>query len=170
MKLRIENTWNGQPAPREMVELSLRRSEGSLLLEVDSPFYADPPPSVPPGSCWGLWDHEVVELFIVGPGEKPQYTEIELGPHGHWLVLRLNGVRQVVERELPLAFQARISSDRWTGRCTIPSEWIPEGPHRINAFAIHGVGEARRYLSMTPLPGSAPDFHQPDQFTELELP
>lgn len=166
--LDIKQEWNGTPLdPREYVHLRLRRGTGALQLEVDSPYYADPAPQAPPGPLWGLWEHEVVELFIGGPGQR--YTEIELGPHGHHLVLRLDGVRNPVERELPLVFEARVEGARWRARAELPLAWLPEGPLRGNAYAIHGLGPARRYLAWNAVPGPRPDFHQPHRFLDLPL-
>jgi hypothetical protein len=45
---------------------------------------------------------------------------------------------------------------------------VPEGPWRFNAYAIHGVGAARRYLAHFPVPGPRPDFHRLECFGALE--
>ena len=85
---RIASLWNGEPAGNgELVLLRVRSFEDFLQLDLRAPFHGDPAPALPPGPCWGLWDYEVVELFIVGKSDA--YTEIELGPHGHHLVLKL---------------------------------------------------------------------------------
>lgn len=169
LHLEIRHTWDGAEIdPEERVHLSLRDEPEGLVLTVVAPAHGDPPPAAEAGPTWGLWEHEVVELFIVGADGR--YTEIELGPHGHHLVLRLSGVRQIVERELPLTFSARVHNGRWRGVAKIPRSLLPEGPHRVNAFALHGTGETRRYLCWTPLPGPKPDFHQPDRFEIVELP
>ena len=113
----------------------------ALVIEVDAPFYADPAPKGPPGSTWALWEHEVVEVFLMGQGES--YTEVELGPHGHHLVLRLLGRRNIVERELPIEFEAHVEGDRWKGRARVPNSCLPDPILRLNAYAIHGTGAGR---------------------------
>jgi hypothetical protein len=100
----------------------------------------------------------VVELFLAGPGDR--YLEIELGPGGHHLVLLLGGVRKVVQEQLPLDFHVQHANGRWSGRAWLPAGWLPEGPWRTNAYAIHGLGAERRYLAAFPVPGEAPDFHR----------
>ena len=167
MRAVIRTTWDGVPAEAESVALSLTIDAFSLRVEVDAPYHGDPPPAGPPGPTWALWEHEVVELFVAGPGER--YTEIELGPHGHHLVLRLVGRRNIVERCLPLAFDARILGTRWRGLATLPLTLLPPGPHTMNAYAIHGAGTRRRYLALHPVPGDAPDFHRLECFRELAL-
>ncbi|RME24619.1 MAG: hypothetical protein D6798_10800 [Deltaproteobacteria bacterium] len=163
----IRTDWRGLAAPpAEHVAIALGRANSRVIVEVDAPFHGDPPPPAPPGPTWELWEHEVVELFIAGPGDH--YLELELSPHGHHLFLRLRGVRTIVERDLPLRFAATIHGRRWSGRAELDAGLLPAGPHRINATAIHGR-HPRRYLSWLPLPGSTPDFHQLDAFRPARL-
>lgn len=171
--LRVDRLWSGQPlAPEQHAELRLAAAGDDLLLTVDAPFHGDSPPPGAPGPTPGLWEHEVVELFVAGPGtdEAFEYLEVELSPHGHHLVLRLAGVRRVVESVLPLDFRASIDGGRWRGSARLPRAWLPPPPHRAAAFALHGEGAARRYLSSVTLPGDAPDFHQPHRFPPIDLP
>jgi hypothetical protein len=153
-------------APSHWITLHLMPSAAGLEIRIRAPFYEDPPPpDVAPGPVEGLWEHEVVELFISGPGER--YTEIELSPSGHHLVLQLAGVRQPVARLLDIDFVAKVVDDQWTGTAQIPALLLPPEPWRINATAIHGSGAGRIYLSWVPLPGAAPDFHQPALFRAI---
>jgi hypothetical protein len=174
--LTISNLWNGADATdRERTSIALRWVPGGLGIEVDAPFYDDPAPAARPGPCDRLWNYEVVEIFLggsaAGAADRSQapYTEIELSPHGHYLVLRLLGVRNRVDLALPLAFHATIEDARWRGRAVVPFAYLPEGDLSGNAYAVHGVGPRRRYLAAHPLPGEGPDFHQPDRFEPLDL-
>lgn len=180
--LRIAHTWDGHPlTAEEIVVVRARATATHLHLEIDAPFHGDPPPAGPPGATDGLWDFEVVELFVVEaasvePGMPPaaaRYTEIEFGPHGHHLVLRLEGVRGVVEKELAIDYSARVEGARWRGAARIDRGLLPAGPYRVNAFAIHGAGASRRFLAATPTsdtsrPGAAPDFHRPWCFPRMD--
>ena len=95
----IQNLWNGEKArDREHYTLSLKPNENGLELDIIAPFFKDPEPAGPKGSFWKLWEHEVVELFIVG--SNGHYLELECGPHGHYLVLQLDGVRSVVSHSM----------------------------------------------------------------------
>lgn len=167
--IEIDATWDGRAwPPSDAVQIFAEVQGDDLVLQIDAPFYGDPPPEGPPGTTEGLWNHEVVELFIAGEGTVPvRYLELELGPHGHHLGLQLVGVRNVVARGLPIRFQARIVGRRWTGEARVPIAWLPPPPHRVNAYAIHGLGELRCHLALAAVPGDQPDFHQPDYFVAL---
>ena len=167
MKLDITCDWRGKLLARqEHVEVLLRRVEGGAQITIRAPFYGDPAPEAPPSSVPGLWEFEVVEIFIAGPGSPIPYTEIEVGPAGHHLVLTLRGVRQPTASGLPLRVEAHIDGDRWNATAFIDDSLLPPIPWRVNATSIHGLADRRAYASTAVLPGDAPDFHQPDVFLE----
>lgn len=170
--LRIDREWDGTPAHAgESVLVRLVDGGDTLDVHVDAPYYGDPPPDAPVGPLWGLWDHEVVELFVVGVGQPEPYLEVEVGPHGHHLVILLDGARTAITaRMLPLDFEAEIRGDRWVGIARIPRDYIPFGAFRANAYSIHGVGDQRRYLASSPVPGDGPDFHRIAFFPEVQIP
>lgn len=165
--LRIESLWNGEPVPEDhWITVHLLDAGDAIELRIDAPFYGDPgPPDSAIGPTPMLWEHEVVEVFISGLDDR--YTEIEMAPSGHHLVIQLRGVRNAVAELLPLDFEARVRANRWRGVARIERSLLPDSPWRINAAAIHGSGADRAYLSCAALPGNAPDFHQPDRFLRV---
>ncbi len=164
----VNHTWDGSPLDEEAVaRIQLCLDPTHLVVNVDAPFHGDPPPGPPPGSTDGLWEHEVVEVFLVGAGDD--YLEVELGPQGHYLVLRLRGYRNVVDRHLPLAFAAAISGSRWRGEARLSRSYVPAGELRGNAFAIHGAGAERRHLAAHSVGGERPDFHRIAAFPRIRL-
>lgn len=167
LSVRIESEWHGEPVgPEHWITVHVLDAEPGIQLRITAPFYGDPlPPKCPVGPTDGLWEFEVVEVFIAGPGER--YLEIELSPTGHYLVLQLDGIRRPVRTLLPIEFRAEIVGKQWTGVANIPPDLLPSGPLRLNATAIHGSGANRTYLSAAPLPGAQPDFHQVDCFRAL---
>jgi hypothetical protein len=169
VRLHIDKTWDGVELPRAqhaVVELSAE--SGTLLIQVDAPLGEGAAPAGPPGPTEALWEHEVVELLVVGPDDR--YLEIELGPWGHHLVLRLEGVRRPVERLIPIGYETERAGDRWTGVARVPRALLPPGPHRINAFSIIEIEGARRFHAWSPVPGDKPDFHRIGLFPAQVLP
>lgn len=156
----VAHHWDGRPLDAPVARLDVRPGP-VWRLDVEARYFGDPPPPAPPGPTDRLWEYEVVELFVVG--EDDRYTEIELGPHGHHLVLQLEGVRRPVRTHLPLAYRAVIDGDRWRGTAVIDGALMP-APRRWNAFAVNGLEANRRHLAAVPVPGPAPDFHRLDAF------
>lgn len=166
----IGRSWEGALLPdAERARMKLAWEDDALRIEVDAPFSGDPAPSGPAGPTDGLWEHEVVELFVLLDLQGPRYLEVELGPHGHHLVLTLDGVRKAVGRCLPLRYEATVDGARWRGVAHLDRSLLPSRPVSFNATAIRGVGAARRYSSLVALPGPAPDFHRPDRFVPWML-
>ena len=164
----IPSTWDAEPIPdAERVEFVFAPNEMGLAIDIRSPYYDEPMPRVPVGPCWGLWEFEVVEIFVAG--RDGAYTEIELGPHGHHLILRFKEPRRPWAQELPLDYRASIQHSLWSGKALVPWSYLPPAPHRINLYAIHGLGAGRRYLALQPVPGEQPDFHQLDFFKAISF-
>lgn len=169
MTLRVSFTWDGERIPAaEVSRLRCFIENGELTVLVDAPFFNDPPPSAKPGSTDELWEHEVVELFLLGRDDR--YLEIELGPHGHYLVLQFHGRRNVIQTGLPIRYETEKLGKRWRGAAILPLSYLPQAIQRANAYAIHGEGERRRYLATFPVPGPAPDFHRLDAFGKIRWP
>jgi hypothetical protein len=176
MRWVIDKLWDGRRAmPDEIatVEASWRDPD-TLIVMVDAPRHGDPAPpaglSRAPGAAEGLWHHEVVELFIAGADGS--YLELEVGPAGHTLALAFSAPRVRAPPRAVLAsvvLPAAVSEGRWRAIVGVPSIMLPPAPHAANAYAIHGVGAARRYLAATPLAGECPDFHQPARFPACAL-
>jgi hypothetical protein len=202
----INKRWDGsllEQDKRIFISISidenepLASGEPVLVVHVDAPYYSNPIPPVVQDSCHatthrlstdeclnyeGLWNFEVVELFIKGKLDK--YIEIELGPHGHYLVLAFDGYRQCFKRRIePIYYKAEMSSDksRWVGKFVAPihllppSTGIPDALFSYNAYAIHQVaGNEREYCCVyCPLPESnylEPDFHKLELFQKISQP
>lgn len=167
MLLNIGRTWDGEDAdPEHHTSVRLEPTASGLAIDVDAPFFGDPPPSHAAGSTPRLWEHEVVEVFLLGSGER--YLEVELGPHGHYLVLALEGVRQVVATYESLDYVARRAGARWRGRAEIRREWLPTGLAWANAYAMAGRGSQRHYYCHAPTGGVRPDFHCLETFVPMD--
>jgi len=166
--LEITQGWDGGAAlAAERARVGLSWQGADLAVRVEAPDHGDPPPPSPPGHTPGLWDYEVVELFLCGPGDV--YLELELGPAGHHLVLLLHGVRKPRASPRELDVVVNRGAGRWTAGTTLPQAWLPPRPWRANAYAIHGCGPDRRYLACHPVPGDGPDFHRLQHFKPLAL-
>lgn len=166
-KLVIQHTWDGEAVGAdERVAIELGLGDAALIVDIEAPFHDDPAPPAPAGSFDGLWEFEVVELFLLGESER--YLEVELGPFGHYLVLQLRGSRRLQTKGLPLEYAHKREGQRWSGRASVPVAYLPPELHACNAYAIHGQSEQRRYLATYPVGGREPDFHCLESFEPLD--
>ena len=153
----IAHAWDGVPLPVAELAFVDLTVDTVFRSQIDAPFAGDPAPTGR-GSTPRLWEHEVVEVFVFGADGR--YTEIELGPHGHWLVLRLDGVRSVADAGHPIRYRVTVGGGRWTGTAEVDPHLLPDTPERLNLFRIAGAD--RRHDALVPVPGEGPDFHQPE--------
>ncbi|RWS23135.1 hypothetical protein B4U80_00319 [Leptotrombidium deliense] len=173
IEIAIEKTWNDiliLPDDVIKVNLSICNEKKTMNVEINAPFYNDPPPKAESGSLMGLWDFEVVEMFFLGNSEE--YLELEFGPHNHFLVLYLRGKRNIVKNLSPLEYNAVIDGKKWSGKASIPLSFFPENVRKFNCYAIHGTGEKRTYLALFPTPNGSylqPDFHRVEYFGDFKL-
>lgn len=168
LRFEIQCAWDGGPLHQEewaRVALSIDAARGTLGLSIESADYGDPAPASAPGSLPGLWEYEVVELFLLGEDER--YLELEFGPHGHFLALSFQGQRRRVGPDGALRYRAERFARHWAGKAMIPLALLPAGIRAFNLYAIHGQGAARRFLAAHPMPGPAPDFHRLEHFRPL---
>lgn len=168
--LSIDKLWDGSTADKsEWAEVAMAMTPAGVTVDVTARYHGDPAPELPPGQTDGLWNYEVVELFVAN--ENGEYLELELGPHGHYLALLFSGARDLARRDLDVICQAAIAGSMWTATAHVPRSCLPSGISRANAYAIHGTEESRRFLAASPVPGARPDFHQPRLFKLLrEIP
>ena len=169
------------PSPRVVLE----RQGSDVRFKTRAPWWQNPAPESPAGSVWGLWEYEVIEIFIVGQGGR--YLELEIGPWGHHLMLTLNAPREIERRHL-IPAQLYCERDAVTQDEDIPYlTWLSEGlisaehlpvPYRdqemvpywrVNSFWCFSWDDKRYHCSAYPLPGERPDFHQPRHFPQWVL-
>ena len=168
--LRIERLWNGEPCPddRLWAQIQVSQTKDGLLVEASGPMLHEQNiPDAPTGARVDeLWNFDVVELFLVGPGH--QYLELELGAGGHYLLLGFDSIRHRANGyetlNLPVRFE-KTGEKTWHSVVVIPQRFVPENLRTLNTFAIM----AGQFLAYSPVPGEKPDFHQPDSFPAASL-
>ena len=171
LSIRVDRLWNGDQCPDERVhcvfDLSIT-SEG-LCVQTESPILHEQ--RIPTEAAIGsrveeLWNFDVVELFLVGPGH--QYLEIELGAGGHFLILCFDRIRHQskdYKNFQPILQFHKTQQKTWVSKLTIPWKIIPENLRALNAFMI----SSGQFLAYSPLPGDKPDFHQPDFYPTISV-
>ncbi|VDP02273.1 unnamed protein product [Soboliphyme baturini] len=179
----IDKNWRGEPVDHEPFHVHLewffQRLKGRphkrvVKAFVEGPLFDDPAePDDLGGVCHNLYDYECVELFFANG--KNQYLEIEIGPHGHWLVLLFKERRVPLHLndDLELEVQNVFEGNTWRSVFEIPLAYFPPKVSRFNGYALHGSGKNRHYEAVHPIfdgrPNDAPDFHRLEFFRPIKI-
>ncbi|MBI4598982.1 hypothetical protein HY734_02170 [Candidatus Uhrbacteria bacterium] len=170
LRLPVGRLWNGSVCPDKRLSglVEVQQTEDTILVRARTPALpARRIPDTPVGSRVDrLWEYDVMEVFFVD--EDGQYLEVEIGPGGHYLVLGFEGPRCLVADfvDLPFTVRHEVRPDRSAvNELLIPRELFPTSLRAVNAFLIAGG----QYLAYHPVPGTQPDFHQPDTFPFARL-
>jgi hypothetical protein len=172
----------GQPAAGIKTTIRSRWTERDLFVLFECVYqtlYVRPAPSRY-GKTWGLWNWDVVELFIGDDWEHiERYKEFELSPQGEWLDFAIDRTPPDLEgnREWASGFEtaARIDSKQgvWYGVMRVPFVAITEAAiaegkkFRANLYRIEGP-PGKRQLVAWQVPHSD-NFHVPGAFGNLVL-
>jgi alpha-galactosidase len=124
----------------------------------------------------GLWDRDVVEVFLQPDrfGEK-YYKEFEVSPHGQWLDLDITpqGLRHIAS-----GMRSRVKLDEsaglWTAEIAIPfaavaASFDSSQLWRVNFFRCEGLDPQRFYSAWQPTETETPNFHVPQKFGWLRF-
>jgi hypothetical protein len=189
VNLVIDKDWKGNDSGVEPyhVDFSISQTTGDVMIAIDAPFFNDPKPPQPQGKVDNLYDYEVVELFISGYSstyhDECPYLEIEVGPHGHYFLAfflheaDFDNVDTTIDFENMPRMKIDYEKKRWKCEISVPSFLLPEPMcgedlsvcWRVNAYAIFGTENNRKYLAHSSVPGSKPNFHQLEYFREIKL-
>ncbi len=120
----------------------------------------------------GLWEADVLELFIKQPGGR--YFEFNVSPQGAWWAMELSAYRERVSYlRLPKVdlIETEVLSDRWTALVCLERGSLPLDISAGSTLHVSGVFNDKkpRYLSSNPVANVAPDFHHLDAFQRVSL-
>ena len=175
MQLDLSRSWNGEAAPPGLGgRARLAVDSGLLVLTWDLALPTEPRvPSVPVGYVDGLWEHDVIELFVAGGSDRHRYLELEFGFAGHRLALAFDGPRNRVAdlREVAPEVISEVRRGRWRGRAALPVAVVEKHagrrPWHGLTCAVTGPRKNRVHLCWPRLPGERPDFHQPQAWAPM---
>ena len=141
--------------------------------------YTDEDPAV---EKWGLWNRDVVEVFINAQPERVNhYYEFEVSPNNLWIDLEINKDQSPFNDaswDSGYDHATRIDAEHhiWTCEMRIPvaalgaKEIFAGAEWRLNLFRADGQGEdhQRRFLSWSSIPGGG-TFHVPTRFGIIQF-
>lgn len=129
-------------------------------------------PATPGDFIEGLWEREVVELFLGEPGSA-RYQEFNLSPRGAWWTMAFSGYRtRMMTNPLPgVRCHAASGGRGWRAAIAIPLAELTiawsSGSGTGNVTAIHG--NPQRFVTALDLGGGEPDFHRAERFQPMRM-
>ena len=117
----------------------------------------------------GLWDYDVVEIFISRNQFTP-YLELQLSPKEQPFALLINIPRKETAFPQNLNTESeKITNNPWVSKFKIPLSDIPGSGNILygNCFSCLGSGKTRSYYALNINSEDGPDFHRPDLFIEF---
>ena len=141
--------------------------------------YKDVDPAV---EKWGLWNRDVVEVFINAQPERVNhYYEFEVSPNNLWIDLEINKDQSPFNDanwDSGFDHATRIDPEHhtWTAEMRIPvtalgaKEIYAGAEWRLNLFRADGLGEdhQRRFMSWSTIPEGG-TFHVPTRFGIIQF-
>jgi hypothetical protein len=172
----------GRPLPGARTEIRSRWTANNLYFLFISEYqslYPRPNPT-PEKEAWGLWDYDVVEVFIGHDLENiNRYKEFEISPDGEFIDLDVDRQRKGKEVDWlwnsGLRYKTRIDRDRKVWICEMQIPWksidtrAPKADNelRLNLYRIEGGPKDRKYIVWRPIDNRS--YHTPEKFGRLRL-
>jgi hypothetical protein len=119
---------------------------------------------------WGLWENDVVEVFLQPRSTKKDYKapylELQVSPLNQRFQLFIFDPRKVFFTPLVEFFASTsiIENNKWTLNFSIPKFWDEKNLY-VGLFAC--LGKKREFYSANLNKESRPDFHRPDLFINV---
>lgn len=172
----------GKPLPEARTEIRSLWTRENLYFLFTAKYeslYLRPEPQLDK-ETFGLWDYDVVEVFIGHDLERPHlYKEFEVSPRGEWVDLDIDKSKKgditAWKWDSHFRFRAKIDEARKIWHCLMEIPWtaIAAGPvspgqeFRLNLYRIEGGPKNRKYITWRAVHN--PSFHTPEAFGRLRL-
>mgnify|MGYP005846044805 CR=1 FL=1 len=172
----------GEPMPEARTEIRSRwtgRHLYFLFISKYESLHLRPEPN-PEKETWGLWDYDVVEVFIGHDLENiNRYKEFEVSPQNDWVDLDVDRGRpgKTVDWRWNSGMKSKTRIDKanriWYCEMQIPWPSIdtrqPAAGNelRLNLYRIEGAEPNRKFIAWQPV--NNPSYHTPEAFGRLRL-
>jgi hypothetical protein len=172
----------GRPLPDARTEIKSRWTPNNLYFLFISHYeslYPRPNPT-PEKEVWGLWDYDVVEVFIGHDLENINlYKEFEISPDGEFIDLDVDRKRKGKEVDWlwnsGMKYKTRIDRNHKVWFCEMQIPWrtidtrvpIAGNELKLNLYRIEGGPKNRKYIVWSQIDN--PSYHTPEKFGSLRL-
>jgi hypothetical protein len=120
---------------------------------------------------WGLWEKDVVEVFLTRHQAGKPYLEFQLSPLNQKFALVISRPREdyAYPQSLLVETDSELLDNHWSTRIFIPFTDIPGEGNELygNFFSCLGATEKRSYFAKNINTEENADFHRPELFESL---
>ncbi|MBD64495.1 MAG: hypothetical protein CME62_04775 [Halobacteriovoraceae bacterium] len=120
---------------------------------------------------WGLWENDVVEVFLTRAKDHLPYLELQLSPLGQKFALLIKKPRKETEKITEIAVKTNVSRTQngFNGSFQIPKESIPGDSTELwgNLHACLYDEHKCNFYALKPNTDQRADFHRPEYFQKL---
>lgn len=171
----------GKPLPEARTEIRSLWTKDNLYFLFTAPYetmYLRPEPQLDK-ETHGLWDFDVVEVFIGHDLARPHlYKEFEVSPRGEWVDLDVDKTKKDIadwKWDSHFRFHTKIDAGKKIWYCLMEIPWKSIAPgepqvnqeFRLNLYRIEGGPKDRKYITWRAV--DSPSFHTPGKFGRLRL-
>jgi hypothetical protein len=172
----------GKPLPEARTEIRSLWTPDNLYFLFTAKYetmYLRPEPQLDK-ETFGLWDYDVVEVFIGHDLERHHlYKEFEVSPRGEWVDLDIDKSKKgdftAWHWNSNFRFKTKIDEKKKIWHCLMEIPWksiasgaVKDGQEfRLNLYRIEGGPKDRKYITWRPV--NNPSFHTPSAFGRLKL-
>lgn len=171
----------GKPLPEARTEIRSLWTGDDLYFLFSSKYESMylRPVAQPEKETYGLWDFDVVEVFIGDDLKRINlYKEFEVSPRGEWVDLDIDKSKMNADGwkwDSGFTFKTRIDEAAKIWHCVMKIPWksiaaaAPKAGQefRLNLYRIEGGPEPRKYITWQAV--QSPSFHTPEAFGRLRL-
>jgi hypothetical protein len=171
---------HGQEAAKNRIKVSWKRENDKLIIDFEvqkrnsEAWLSDPVFTEDWSKNWGLWNKDVVEVFVQlrehDQDIKAPYLEIQVSPLNQPFALIITEPRKVfyAPKELHFTHSVSVEGRLWTGHMEVVLPKDLKGKYLFGGFFSIMGNDPREYYALEPNPESNPDFHRPELFLSLE--
>ncbi len=118
---------------------------------------------------WGLWEHDVFEVFLTKNDSGLPYLEMQVSPLNQKFALIVKRPREETEypKVCPFRSHAEIKDGEWHSWIEVDLDQIPGDSNVIKGNVHAIIGDTRSFFSYNVNSEDEPDFHKPELFKEL---
>lgn len=171
---------HGQDAAKNRIKVSWKRENDKVFIDFEAQkrlseeWHTDPVFTDDWSKNWGLWNKDVVEVFLQfrshDQDTKAPYLELQVSPLNQPFALIITDPRKVfyAPKDLTFSHSVKVEGRVWTAHMEVVLPKDLKGKNLYGGFFSITGHDPREFYALGPNPEATPDFHRPELFLSLD--